>query len=184
MVNASTHARNLLLSEIGEQENPAAAALQDQVSGLDALRDVVRRLRDDELLSAEQRRYLAKGFETYVMETEAGVAASLDRAFGLRQRGGISPARAAVLQRRDDLLRQLWRGHEAFRDQQPLVAAKLMYLSADRYQSTRWPREKNDLSAPSSEPAATWWRILRLDIAIPGTKRLQQILQREIQDGV
>ena len=145
-----------------------------------ALESLLKLLDEGKPLTDEERRFIADGLRVY-FTTPKG---SLDKTLGLRSWGGVSPDRADAIARRDRLLVRLWQGHDAFRDKPALAAAKLMCLSADRYQSTRWAREKSDLSAPSSEPAATWWRVLRLGMTVPGAKRLQQILQREIQDGV
>lgn len=104
----------------------------------------------------------------------------LDHALGLRQRGGISPTRANLLRDRDRHLARLWKTSPDWRDLDPAAAARLMTLSARRYETTRWPRERDALSAPSAEPAATWWRIMRSGAPIPSADRVAQIL-REIR---
>jgi hypothetical protein len=104
----------------------------------------------------------------------------LDHALGLRQRGGVSPTRANLLLDRDRHLARLWKTSPDWCDLDPAAAARLMTLSAGRYETTRWPRERDALSAPSAEPAATWWRIMRSGAPIPSAERVAQIL-REIQ---
>jgi len=158
-------------------------AAPDQPFGPNVIRDMARRLRNGALLP-EHQRYLADAFEAYANEIEAGRPASLDKAFGLKQRGGISPPRAAALQRRDDLLRRLWHKSDEWSDLAPAAAARMMSQSAKRYEAIRWPREQKSIVAPLTEPAATWWKILRSDLSVPEAKRLQQILESEIQYGV
>lgn len=110
-----------------------------------------------------------------------GAAEPLDDHMGLRSHGGVSAQRAIALNSRDRMLRNLHRSMSDWRDLAPAAAARLMVLSAKRYEDARWPRERDAMSAPPSEPAATWWRILRAGGAVPGAKRLSQILGMEIQ---
>lgn len=133
-------------------------------------------------LSSEARSFLMLGAIGYCLDTET----SLDIIFGIRRpRGGIPAEKDKALAKRDWLIARLWREHEDFSNlADPIVAAKLMSLAATRYEATRWPRERELLSAPAAEPAATWWRILRMGVPIPKSKRLAQILRREIQYAV
>lgn len=112
-----------------------------------------------------------------------GQTQPLETALGLRRHGGISPERQTALARRDMLLHRLWQSTPEWRDLGPCSASRLMSLSAQRYETTRWPRERDSLSAPSAEPAATWWTILQNGAPIPGSKQLQRILSRDIQDA-
>jgi hypothetical protein len=116
---------------------------------------------------------MCEGFAAWV---EAGGEISLDKAMGLRTRGGVSPARALALEERNALLRDLWLSTPAWAALPPIAAAGVMSLSVRRYEADRWPRERNNDDAPSAEPAATWWRCLRLGAGIPDAKRLGQIL--------
>src|SRR5688500_7885747 len=64
----------------------------------------------------------------------------LDRAIGLKKHGGVSPSNARALNERDQLLRQLWRTSPEWRDLAPSAAARLMAISASRYETNRFPR--------------------------------------------
>ncbi|MBU1550200.1 MAG: hypothetical protein KJ947_11595 [Alphaproteobacteria bacterium] len=120
-----------------------------------------------------ERAFLADCFDAYL---DAQGDVPLDRALGLRKWGGVSVARAVALSDRDGLLINIWQGQTEWRSLSPLAAARMMKLSADRYESGRWPRERDQVTAPAAEPAATWWRILQSGVAIPDVRRLQQIL--------
>lgn len=109
---------------------------------------------------------------------------SLDKTLGFREHGGKSPAKTARLDQRNTLLVALWRNHEDWCDLAPSAAARLMVTSFRRYEAGRWPRERDDLTPPPNEPAATWWLVMSLPETIPGPRQLQNILQSEIQEGV
>ena len=143
----------------------------------EALEILASHLRHGVQIPEDARKVLAEGIEAYLADPRN---AQLDRALGLRTRGGVSPGRAKMLAERDILLRRLWKVAGPWRDLDPAAAARLMTLSASRYVTTRWPRENDALSAPSAEPAATWWRIMRAGAPIPSAERVAQIL-REIQ---
>jgi hypothetical protein len=86
--------------------------------------------------------------------------------------------RAAALAQRNEALRRLrarlWPALE------PDAAAALMVARFRTYASARWPRERDDLVAPLTEPAATFWKILRDCDAgaprMPGVRQLAAIL--------
>jgi hypothetical protein len=108
---------------------------------------------------------------------------SLDRLFGVRQRGGTTLRRDYELRRRDWFLCRLWRVVPEWEFFSPAEAARKMAAAAENYGRRRWPRERNDLEGPNLEPALTWWRILQMGQKIPGEKRIAQILRQEIQRG-
>jgi hypothetical protein len=107
---------------------------------------------------------------------------SLDKAIGLKSHGGISIVRESKLEQRNQIIRDLWRTAPEFRNLPAIAAAKVMQLSAERYEANRWRREQDFVTAPASAPAAAWWNILQLGETIPKAKRLQSIL--EIQEGL
>lgn len=115
---------------------------------------------------------------------ECDFSLSFDEVIGLKGHGGVSLPKLIALLRRDRMLRALYLSQPEWRDLRPSAAARMMKISADRYEASRWPRDSKDISAPSAEPAATWWRILLMGTQIPAPKRLQQILELEIQEGV
>jgi hypothetical protein len=153
---------------------------------LDQIRDMRQRLRWGRVLTTEQRRLLFTALDEYLRTNDEGGGASLDRSLGLRSWGGASAARQDALSRRDEQVRQLWRCHEDWRDLPPPAASRLMAVDAARYQSDRWPRERNRETAPTVEPGATWWKILMSGAAIPrSAKQIQRILAAvDIQVGV
>jgi len=113
---------------------------------------------------------------------ESGAAEPLDSALGFRSQGGVSLKRAMALAERD---RQLRRLHcICWLDLPPAAAARAMNISARRYESDRWPRERNG-EPPASEPALTWWRILRSGETLPGTRQIIRVLSNhDIQKRV
>ncbi|MFK0331117.1 hypothetical protein ACIQUB_08340 [Rhizobium sp. NPDC090275] len=158
----------------------------DEPSGIvSQLRDMHRRLCRGHSLTDDQCSLLVSGIGNYLYALDNGASPSLDKAIGLKAWGGVSAGRQDALSRRDDLIRRLWRSQPDWQGLPPAAAAKLMQQSAERYANLRWPRECDLIVAPSAEPAATWWRILSSGERIPGSsKRLQQILNVEIQGGV
>lgn len=113
---------------------------------------------------------LAAGIERYLV----GDHDSLDRALGLRCRGGLSPQHATRLERRNAMLVALWRS--TWPDHPPLAAAGLITMSARRYETGRWVREQDDATPPSCEPMRTFWKCLDLGVKIPAAQQLSRIL--------
>lgn len=139
-------------------------------------RDMHRRLLDGQPLTPSQVDILVEGFGSYLDAVDAGERTSLDRSFGLKRWGGLSSTRSQLLERRDMLILRLWKSSPDFCQLPPFAASGMMCLSADQYQRRRWPREKRAIAAPPSEPAATWWHILKSGVPIPGIRRVYQIL--------
>lgn len=104
----------------------------------------------------------------------------LDKLLGITTVGGVSQERAMKLRRRDALIRRAWQAVPEWRDLPASRAARLMAADARRYETTRWPRERDSISPPAAQPASTWWEILQNDLPIPGGKRIEQILEMEI----
>ncbi|WP_327211999.1 hypothetical protein U8Q06_20930 [Rhizobium beringeri] len=150
----------------------------DEAAGMVAqLRDMHGRLRDGRPLTGRQVLLLVDGLGGYLETIDDGGAASLDRSFGLKQWGGVSPARSMALDQRDRMLRRLWREVPEWRPLMPGAAARQMLASFRRYETDRWPRERHLQLAPVVEPAATWWRIASGNAAMPDVPRLRQILK-------
>jgi hypothetical protein len=147
------------------------------------LREIHYRLAAKIPLDETQSHLLAEGIGSYLDAVDEGRTPSLDRAMGLIRHGGISPVRQDHLARRDLLLRHLWRVTPEWTSLSASVVARLMVQSAKRYEAVRWEREQFR-PQPATQPAATWWQILSIGLKIPGSKRLQQILDEEIQDRV
>lgn len=146
------------------------------------LRRIHSRLVEKKPLIERDLHFLADGIGAYLDDIDHGRTSSLDRALSLKGAwGGISPARRDVLDRRDQLIRGVRDVVTEWREMSAIAVAPLMSLSARRYESQRWLRERNGV-LPPDEPAATWWRILSAGAKIPGAKRLGQILEGEIQD--
>lgn len=107
--------------------------------------------------------------------------AAAEAAFGIRHRGGVSKARSEAIAFRNARLLDLKRAHAVWSILPPGPAAKAMRSNFDRYETTRWLRDRHHSTPPTIEPARTWWRILRGDVPMPGVDRLRQIIAREIQ---
>ncbi|CUX23225.1 hypothetical protein AGR7C_Cc160141 [Agrobacterium deltaense Zutra 3/1] len=155
----------------------------DNAAIIAQLRDIHARLTAGTALTAGQSGLLTNAIGAYLDALDGGASPSLDRTIGLRTWGGVSPARQDRLARRDLLLRDLWRASPEWCGLSASVVARLMVQSAERYEAQRWPREQYR-PQPAAQPSATWWQVLSLGSKIPGAKRLQQILEEEIQDGV
>ncbi len=143
-----------------------------------AIAYLAQHLKSGEALPDAARRQLVEALDLHLSDN-----VPLDKALGLRTWGGISPSHGNALENRNQLLRRLWRTSPEWQNLEPGAAARLMALSASRYETTRFPRERGNLGAPAFEPAITWWLILRKG-RVPKAKRLQQILAMEIQDGI
>jgi hypothetical protein len=159
--------------------------VEGQIEGDDLVRRLRRihsRLLHKKPLIDPDLRFLTDGIGAYLDDVDHGRSSSLDRSLSLKGTwGGVSPARRDVLYRRDKLIRALRDAVDEWRDKGAIALAPLMSLSAQRYESQRWIRERDGM-LPPDEPAATWWRILSAGGKIPGAKRLRQILEEEIQD--
>lgn len=105
---------------------------------------------------------------------------TLDQAFGLRSRGGASVQTMLRIDERDRLLRHLVREHATWSLLPASTAAKKLRREFDLYEAGRWKRERRAALAPSTEPQATFWRLLRSEVRMPQQKRLCQILELEI----
>lgn len=156
----------------------------DDSSGIvSQLRDIHARLTAKAALTDAQSNLLADGIGSYLEAIDEGHSASLDKTMGLKVWGGVSALRQYRLSRRDTLLRDLWQTAPEWRGLSACVVARLMVQSARRYETQRWSREQFQ-PEPTAQPSATWWKVLHSGCKIPGSKRLQQILEEEIQDGV
>jgi hypothetical protein len=115
----------------------------------------------------------------------AGAIEPIGKALALTTWGGVSPARSIAIDERNRALRRLYADLPEFRSLAPAAAARAMVQAFDRYETDRWqPREKDHVDAPSAEPAATFWRILKSKAPMLRADRLRQILADEIQDPV
>lgn len=114
-----------------------------------------------------------------------GRAIPLGRLLGIQPPAPTSAARKLDLQSRDRLLRKARAEVPEWRDLPARQAAPLMIQSFERYRQGQWREErKKRKTAPAVEPKASWWRILRLRIAIkmPKVAQLSKILDREDLD--
>lgn len=155
----------------------ARHSVDEAVTMVAQLRDMHGRLRDGRPLTGQQVQLLVDGLSGYLETIDDGGAASLDRSFGLKQWGGVSPARSSALDRRDRMLRRLWRELPEWRELTPGAAARHMLASFRRYETDRWPRERHLQLAPITEPATTWWRVASGNAPMPDAPRLRQILK-------
>ncbi|WP_430439719.1 hypothetical protein [Shinella sp.] len=160
------------MNEIAPKNGPSRRAI---VSRLRCLAD---HLKAHAELDQEDRDFFASGLEVFLSPSST---VSLDQAFGLRSRGGVSPRVVLLNDERDALLRHLRREHDAWSSQPSSLAARQMRRAFDSYETGRWLRERNASIAPITEPHATFWRLLKAGMRMPQQKRLSQILDVEIQ---
>lgn len=112
----------------------------------------------------------------------SGFEISLFSALGLKTWGGTSAVRKIGLSRRDRMLCRLRKKMPEWANLSPAAAAKAMSASAKRYEAVRWPRERNHVAGPATQPFSTWWSLLRAGMPVPGERQLSTILRMEIQD--
>ncbi|MEJ1173180.1 hypothetical protein WA845_02945 [Agrobacterium sp. CMT1] len=153
----------------------------DPVVTLRLLGQVTRYLASGQKLPYHLEIFLIQGLTPFV-ETAGEV--SLDQSFGTRRHGGITTSNAARNARRDDMLRRLRDQHIEWCDLPASVASRRMRRSFETYEAGRWKRDRNAIAAPSTEPAATFWRVLNSGTRMPQTDRLRQILEQGIQEGL
>ena len=159
------------------QEALSSSDVSEQTSASIAqLRDIHARLARGDRLTDAQRELLTNAIANYLNAHETGSSPSLDRAMGLRTWGGLSPSRSDALDVRNRSIVRLWKVVPEWQGVHPVAASRLMRQSAEKYYRNCWPRDRASLTAPTSEPAATWWKILHSNLKIPGDKQLQNIL--------
>jgi hypothetical protein len=107
-----------------------------------------------------------------------GRAIPLGRMLGLQPAAGATAAHRIKLARRDAMLRALRAATPAWRTLPPRRAAAAMAAAFRRYEAGGWRADRRRQTAPAVEPAATWWRVLRLSlaVAVPGVDRLAELL--------
>ncbi|MEI8715874.1 hypothetical protein [Mesorhizobium sp. ISC11] len=98
----------------------------------------------------------------------------------LSARGGASLVHSSALAERNRLICALWQKHERWRDLRPGAVARAMLRAYRQYETRRWPQESRSLSAPTQEPEATFWRLLRGEHSMPGSaKQMKRILESD-----
>lgn len=137
-----------------------------------ALRELRSHLETGAPISSSANRLIIFALDRWLAREDE----TLDRAFCLTTRGGVPAVKADRLTQRNHLLRRVWGIMPEWAEMTPYAAAPLMSLSAERYITTRWLREMDDVTGPSTEPAATWWRILLLEVPIPKARMIAKIL--------
>ena len=119
--------------------------------------------------------------EAVVRVGRTGGEARLRRALRPDQRRGLSQEQAARKAERNRLIQHLWHSQPAWSGEQPSRAAHLMALSAGRYETGNWKRDRYRDNPPADVLSATWWRILKLDAGLPREKQIWRILRQDIQ---
>jgi hypothetical protein len=102
-------------------------------------------------------------------------------AWRLTVHGGCQPSREQRKVKRDEMLAELVRSSEAWRSMPVIRVAAEISAAARAYKLGAWKTDKARSLAPSYEPQATFYRILKMEECIPATKQLSNILRREIQ---
>jgi hypothetical protein len=95
----------------------------------------------------------------WLVETIDRRAAAAGKVLRKKARGGKSARQAEALERRNQALRQL--RVKLCPTFTPLAAAALICAKFQRYESDRWPRERDDVVKPRKEPQRTFYTILR-----------------------
>ncbi|MGO7972983.1 hypothetical protein ACC705_18510 [Rhizobium ruizarguesonis] len=147
---------------------------------LRAVFDLAEHLTSGRPIPADSRELLRQALHEGIT---SGFEVSLYAALGLKTWGGTSALRKVDLLRRDRVLRRLRKAVPEWKDLSSSAAARAMSASVKRYETTRWPRERDQVAGPATQPYSTWWSFLRNGIAIPGERQLSTILKMEIQDG-
>jgi hypothetical protein len=103
----------------------------------------------------------------------------IGRALGLEPAAGLIARREIELTQRDRLLRHVRMAVPDWSELAARQAAAHMIASFARYRAAH-PRAnaQQRTTAPAVEPAATWWRLLRLNLKVqmPGREQLSAIL--------
>lgn len=106
----------------------------------------------------------------------------IGRALGLEPAAGLIARREIELAQRDKLLRHVRSAVPDWVELSARQAAVHMLASFERYRATH-PQSDAPcrLTAPATEPAATWWRLRRLNLKVqmPGHEQLAAILDRQ-----
>jgi len=95
----------------------------------------------------------------------------IGRALGLEPPAGLIARREIDLARRDALILRARDAVPAWRDAPARQAAKAMLATFERYHTGAWQRDRRRDTAPAAEPAASFWRLIRLneERPMPGT---------------
>ena len=111
-----------------------------------------------------------------------GRAVPVGRILGLQPAAGSTAAPAIARKRRDDLLLRARDAVPAWRDAPARQAAKAMLEAFEKYRVGAWQLDRERDRATATEPAASFWRLIRLnpERPIPGTPEgLALILDRQ-----
>lgn len=108
---------------------------------------------------------------------DEGATTPIGNALGLIKRGGRSVKVSRGLASRDAHLRQLWHTHAPYSALTALPAAKAIASQWQRYASDRWKRDKTNLSPPASDPARTFYLIMKDGNRPIKSARVKQVLE-------
>jgi len=112
-----------------------------------------------------------------------GRAVPLGRMLGLQPASGATASPSIRLARRKTLLRKARASDPAWAAATDRQAATMIHAALNRYRTTAWPRDRERETAPAVEPAASFWRLLRLDPNRPApgtTAGLARVLATEV----
>lgn len=104
--------------------------------------------------------------------TEAGRSVNPGHILGLVPPGpgGLSAGQAVALRRRNALLRQARAANPEWREASDRQAARAMLAALARYRAAGWQIDRGRDTAPAGDPVrACFWRILCLEVAVPGS---------------
>ncbi len=98
---------------------------------------------------------------------EEGRPNDIGRAIGAVARGGLSVAEEERLRQRDVALRRV--RDLSFSDLPEASVAPAMIASFETYEARAWPRDRDAGRPPQSEPASTWYAMLKNGLRMPRT---------------
>jgi hypothetical protein len=117
---------------------------------------------------------------TWLVE-DAGRFDTLDRDLGLSPRDGSRPlSNIARRAERDELVIALSR-QQPYADMGARDAAKRLREARKRYETDRWPRDREERATRPAGEAETWWHIQRLGLArpMPDLERLEAMIEAD-----
>jgi len=98
---------------------------------------------------------------------EDGRPLDIARDAGAVRRGGVSAAEEQRLRQRDVALRRV--RDLSFSDLPEASVAPAMIASFEAYEARAWPRDRDAGRPPQSEPASTWYAMLKNGLRMPRT---------------
>jgi len=137
------------------------AAPKSKMSALDALRRLAE-------IGLEHGDLDVRDVAARVLQAlDEGRPLDIARDAGAVRRGGLSALEEARLRQRDVALRRV--RDLVFSDLPEPSVAPAMINSFEQYEARAWPRDRDVERPPQSEPASTWYAMLKNGLRMPRT---------------